>query len=470
MVAMAGAAWASSLSMTAATYTIGSEWLQGQAGAINVDLGDACPTPGTLPPAYVDYADITYTPSIDMGINNVLVVKVTNGALAPNTSYALWDGVGTAKVADLVDFIADGSGNYTTLKFKFTATVLVNTVLTFTEDGLVPAAGNAPELVSSTTQLMTGAMTLQVTEAYDDTSLPLQAPLTGAVQVMRTAAQLSASVTSASSVIDVESSPSRSKFVSEGVGSDTPSTTSSRATVRVFNATVNQGLVLDSNDTYTITVNGNQTAISNIYLPAGATVTEGANSWTIQSNFGANNLIGGRYLTISVDGTNIVDTTTYTINLVINPDESGVADKTALNGAMAYTWTVNAMQAKVPYLYHVPGSTWDSVLKVVNEGAASADINVDAIIHNTTDDVYTTASNVSFGSVAAGESVTFNGTDMVDNFGLDLTKNYHFALTVTVVGPQNGVHMVAQHISPTGRANAPVLYNTRNANDGRVWQ
>ncbi len=469
MIAMAGAAWASSLSMTAPAYTVGSEWLQGQAGAINVDLGDACPSPGTPLGSYVDYADITYTPSIDMGVNNVLVVKVTNGALAPNTSYALWDVGGAGKVADLVDFIADGSGNYTTLKFKFTATVAVGTVLTFTEDGLLPAAGNAPELVSSATQLMTGAMTLQVTEAYDDTSLPLQAPLTPAAQVLRAVAQLSAGVTQASSVIDVESTPSRSKFVQEP-GGDTPTTTSSRATVRVYNATVNQGLVLNSNDTYTITVNGNQTAISNVSLPAGATVTEGANSWTIQSDFGANNLVGGQYLTINVDGVNIVDTATYTINLVIDPDEAGVATQTALDDQLTYTWTVNAMQAKVPYLYHIPGATWDSIFKVVNEGAAAASISVDAIIQNVTDGVFTNPTNVDFGTVNAGETKTFNGEQMVANFGLDSGKMYHFSLTVTVVGPQNGVHMVAQHKSDTGRANAPVLYNTRNANDGRVWQ
>jgi hypothetical protein len=119
------------------------------------------------------------------------------------------------------------------------------------------------------------------------------------------------------------------------------------------------------------------------------------------------------------------------------------------------------MLAKVPYMYYIAGSTtWDSVLKIVNEYNETADIKVDAIIEDRTDGGCTYASNVDFGTIDGACTKTFNGHDFVEKFGLDETKNYHFALTVTVAAPVDNVYCIAQHKSPTGRANAPVLYMT----------
>ena len=127
----------------------------------------------------------------------------------------------------------------------------------------------------------------------------------------------------------------------------------------------------------------------------------------------------------------------------------------------AYNWELDAMQAKVPYMYYIADSQdWDSVLKIVNEYNEAADIRVDVIIEDRVDGGCIYQANVDFGTVDALCSATFDGADFVDKFGLDSSKSYHFAMTVTVIAAADKVFAIAQHKSDTGRANAPVLYMT----------
>ena len=481
---MAGGAWASDIDICASgnnavdpdvdaastgPYVVGSEWLSGQSTTVNVDLGNAIPSPGEVA---ADRSDIIYVPSIDMGLNNVIVVTVTNGALAQNTSYGLWDvTLGTpALVADLVDFVA-GSGGYTSLKFKFSAGVTVNDVLVFTEDGNAPAAGNTPELIFTSAQLTTGNMTLQVTEAYDDTGLSLNAPLTDTETVAKKAEQLSAKVQylptpsdgNATSVINVESTPiSRSQFVAETPGGDTTATTS-QAQILVEDATVNNGIVVSAAD-YTITLNGNQGAIQNVELIDNTgsdsdDFIEYTDSWSITSTFSDNDLTtpGDNGIRITVDGTTIINTVIYTVDLVVTPAETGVVADQSLVNETAFVWTVNAMQARLPYIIvETGGSSYTSFIEITNRGDQDAGLSLDAVVTNADGSVTSTETQNNVTTVPANSILIVRESDL-DTWldAVDDTDLYRVGLTLTVVAPQN---------------NVPVLYNTNNASDGRVWQ
>jgi hypothetical protein len=497
---MAGGAWASELDIAAAgavavdadtdaavggPYVVGSEWLAGQIGVVNVDLALAVPSPGV---AAALRSDILYTPSIDLGVNSTLVITVTNGAIAPSTTYGLWRVAGgAALVGDMVDFTADTNGNYTSMTFKIIVPTVVTNVLAFTENSLVPGAANRPELRFTAVQLAAGNMTLQVTAAYDDTSLPLAAPLTAPEVVAKRAAQLSAKVQyvsaagpvytdgNATSVIDVEATPvSRSKFVVEA-GLDTPTTTTSTAAILVVATTVNNGIVV-ANAAYNITLNGDQTSIistTGVTLE-GTNFTRGTNQWTLASTFAAHDLTaaGSNDIIITVGGTTVIDVATYTVDLVIDPAEAGVANQQSLDDATAFVWTVNAMQARVPYIIvETGGANYTFFMEITNRGSQAAQLSLDAVISNADATVNTTETVNNVLTVPANSVTIIREADL-DTWltNVDDTQLYRLGLTLTVVAPQNTVDVSAYQLDSTGRTVVPVLYNTNNSNDGRLWQ
>jgi hypothetical protein len=160
------------------------------------------------------------------------------------------------------------------------------------------------------------------------------------------------------------------------------------------------------------------------------------------------------------------------VTLVINPDEAGVANKTALDAATAFVWTVNAMQARIPYLViDTASGVYSSFVAVTNRGNLTANVSIDAIISNAAGTLNITESQENVVTVPAN-SVTIIRQDDLDAWfaGIDNTQLYRVALLLTVVAPQNTVDVTAYHISPNSRTSATVLYNTNNAEDGRVWQ
>ncbi len=471
-------------------YVVGSEWLAGQAGVVSVDLGNAIPTPGNPP---IDRSDIIYIPGINIGIGNTIVITVTNGALAPSVNYGLWNDTAGAPGANLVDFTADSNGNYTRLVFKFLQTRLptepsayADDVLYLTEDlttGAMPTAAERPTLRFTSAQLLAGNMTLQVTQAFDSTAQPLIAPLTNAEVVAKAIPQLSAKVQylpgptdgPATSTIDVEATPSRAKFVVEA-GGDTPNTTTSQAQIRVVEATVNNGIDVAA-ASYTITFHGDQTAITNVALESSNLTRTTGVSWSLTSNFATWDLrtSGLNDLIVTVNGTTTINVATYTVTLVIDPAEVGVADKTVLNQANAFIWTVNAMQARIPYLLidTRPDSLYSSFITITNRGNLAASVSIDAIISNadTTTNVTETQNDVI--TVPANSVYIIRQSDLDGWFvNIDNTQLYRVSIVLTVVAPQNTIDVSAYHISPNtnSRTATPVLYNTNNAADGRVWQ
>jgi hypothetical protein len=508
---MAGGAWASTLDIAAAgavaadtdvdaaatgAYVVGSEWLAGQAGVVNVDLGAAIPSPGV---AAADRSGILYTPTINIGNQNTITITAVNGAIAPNVNYGLWDlAAVAAKVASLVDFVADVNGNYTSMTFKFDTSDLVKyptgfmpagSVCVLTETGLAPAAANRPELRFTNAQLTAGNMTLQVTGAKDGTGVDLVAPLTVAETVAKRVAQLSAKVQyltgaatyadgNATSVINVEATPiSRSKFIVEAL-QDTPTTTTSTFAVLAASATVNQGINL-ATASYNMTFVGDQTAIvvtTGVKL-AGTNFIRGSGQWTIASTFAAHDLRvpGANDVLITVDGSTIINTDTYKVTLVITPSEVGVAAKTVLDQAIADVWIVNAMQARIPYLLvdtrTTGNSGYASFFELTNRSSQTARVSIDAIISNEDSTINVTESKTDALILEANSVTIIRQADLDAYFSLiDNTKLYRVALVLTVVAPQNSVDVTAWHIGPTTRTSAAVLYNTNNAADGRLWQ
>jgi len=406
----------------------------------------------------------------------------------------LWNATKGELAADLVDFVADSNGNYTTLKFKFTDAANVGDILGFTEDGTDPDADNRPTLVFTNAQLSAGDMTLQVTEAYDDTGNPLSAPLTAAETVAKKADQLSAKVQyisavgpvctdgNATSVIDVESTPtSRSAFVDENTGDFTDSDTSvnaSQAQILVEEAAVNNGINV-ANAAYTITLNGNQDAIDKVELIDNTKgdsdlFTEGTDSWSIDSTFADNDLTipGDNGIRITVDGSTVINTATYTVDLDVDPDEAGVANQKSLDDETAFVWSINAMQARIPYvIVETGGTSYTSFIEITNRSSQDAEISLDAVVTRASDNTSAveTVSNVV--TAPANSVLIIRETDLDDWLtSVDDTDLYRVGLVLTAVAPQNNIDISAYQKDPVGRTDLPVLYNTNNANDGRVWQ
>jgi hypothetical protein len=482
---------ASSVSTIASSngvYTFGSEWLAGQTADSPVNFNGAVITPGG---ATTWTSTIQYIPVIDLGINNTIKIRITNGAVKKTSgnTYTLWNNTTGIRCATMIDYLADGNGNYTEMTFQFLQTVgptapsvISGATLYMTED---TSGVTDPTFVTNFTLLSAGDTQVQVFKATDSTTQNLIAPLTAPASVITKIDQLSAKVQhlvsasyedgNATSVINVEATPiSRSKFVDEGILNDTRTTTS-EFYVYVTPATVNNGILLD-NASYTLTLGGDQTAINRVDLD-GLDFTRGSNQWNLTSTFASHNLRTHSHsdVSIRVNGSTIIDTASYTITLVITPAEAGVGARNVLTQATAAVWTVNAMQARIPYMLvdtrTTGNSGYGSFFEITNRSSQDAKVSLDAIISNEngTSNEIETATDV---MILPANSVTILRQENLDTWftKIDNTKLYRVSLVLTVVAPQNMVDVTAWHIGPTTRTSANVLYNTDNILDGRKWQ
>jgi hypothetical protein len=318
--------------------------------------------------------------------------------------------------------------------------------------------------------------------------------------------------TAATSTVDVEAGAgSRLNFVEEGGVNDVLTTvadtdlTRSAALVFVDNdsdGTVEDFITTVAADALTLTLTGEQSQLvfgdatavpaipSGVYLElvAGgngttdnnsafhrefASVTANTADATIAGNVVASAAPAGSVYTddlvITIDGVDPIATRAFTLAAALDFNSAQYVDQTYA-AATSHTWDINGMQAKVPYVYHVPGGDWDSILRVTNEGANPAEVLIDAIVVDIATGVNTVQNNVTLGTVAAASAQIFGGEDIATALGLDTAAVSHFSLTVTVIAPQNSVHLVAQQKSPNARSDAPVLYNTGNGLDDRQWQ
>jgi hypothetical protein len=214
----------------------------------------------------------------------------------------------------------------------------------------------------------------------------------------------------------------------------------------------------------------------------GKAFTHGTNQWTLSSTpFGA---LGSTYdlrtagrndIDIYVSGSDVLETATFPVTVVITPGETGVAAKTVLNQATADVWSVNAMQARIPYLVIDTSSTgvYSSFLEITNRGDLDAKVSLDAIISNSDSTVNVKESVTDVITVKKNSVTIIRQTDLDTWFaGITNTQLYRVALLLTVVAPQNTVDISAYHVSPNSRTSADVLYNLNPVVPflGRQWR
>ena len=492
----AGTAWDSDVDATpTGPFVVGSEWLQGQVGVTYLDLGSAIPAPGS---SAVDRSNILYAPGVSITVGTSVIFRMTGGAIKANGgTYYLWNNNAASECATLIDFTVDGNGNYTMMKFLFVESsygagqpsMHVFDTASFVRTPAVASATNKPILGVTYAGLSgnSNMMYIKATEAYDVPGNPIaQVPTPNYEILVKMVDQLSADVRyrtgsatctvgNATSTINVNATPSRSKFISEGANTDTPNTTHSRFCVQVASAAVNVGIDL-SGATYSMTVVGDQTAISGVTLNSLAFTRTPGVSWTIASNFTAADLrvVGQSDVVFTVDGTTPINPAQYYVTLVINAG-TGYAAKTVLAGVLADVWTINAMQVRIPYLVidtrTVGNNGFTSFFEVTNRTTLPASVSIDAIVTNATGTATSTESVANAFTVPANSVLLVSQGDLDSWFAsIDNTQVWRVALVLYIQAPVNGADVAAYIISPTSRTATPVLYNTGNFLDDRLWQ
>jgi len=329
---------------------------------------------------------------------------------------------------------------------------------------------------------------MQVTDARDNNNHELNAPQTGPEAVVRVVEGIITTLTQATSVIDAQDS--RLSFVDEGnpgdatyqAKSDTDLLISTARDLHVDEELAEIGFDLDGNDTYTLSITRTDaTGVTRVeWSGQTGTHTAGTTTWSKTGNFG--DFVGQRMLKKDLDieiitggmAPGYLQVGDWYLTLIIDTDDvATVNDQTELDNAVSHDWDINGMQVKIPYIvFNATG--YLSFVKVANEGPTDAEMQADAIIWNVTDnpgapESATLMQGVDVKVIPAISITTVSEAEFNTALGLDDTKLYHVELTLTVVAPQNSVHVAAFQKSPDGRTDIPVLYNVNNQ-DGRQWQ
>ena len=169
-------------------------------------------------------------------------------------------------------------------------------------------------------------------------------------------------------------------------------------------------------------------------------------------------------LVIGVNGATALVTRTFSLAVALNFNTSGYTDRT-WNLGTSHTWTINGMQARVPYMaLNVPG--YLSFLKVSNNSSMTGEVTVDAVIWDVTTDVTSTQDDVAVKNVSADRVATISEAELLTALGLaGTTDMYHVNLLITVTAPADQVHISAFQKDPVGRTAIPVYYDT----NVRTW-
>jgi hypothetical protein len=406
---------------------------------------------------------IVYSPNTNISQNSTITFQVTNGAiLAPANGApalaALYDQFAGSVVGNLIDFTTDAAGNYTTLRFQIVGADLVST-----EGYNIGYATGDDAIVRTNAGLAAGqSVSIAAISAQDPSAIAIAQGVAPAENVVTVIAGLASTVTVATSVIDVEADPSRTAFVSEGLATDTPDTVSSVATITTTNSAE---ITFDLTEAdYELTVTRGDTAnvtgsIFNGGLLSATRVHTGVDA--------ADDLLGlgGLDLELSVNGSGVLATGDWAVNLVLDTEELAT-DTTLLNAATSHRWSINGAQVKIPY--HAQNATgFNFFFNAVNESANPAALAADVIVQNTTAGTSCSVDGVDLGTAAAESSFTVGqaaiktAINAEGTCALDDSSIYHVAMTVTAVAPTNQVQFAAFQKDAVGRTVVPVYVNTR---------
>jgi hypothetical protein len=520
-------------------YIIGYEYLQSLPAntPIQIDLGSSAlmESPGDCSTSATTgaFGNILYSPMISISVGSTVVMTANNGALK-NAQYALWNlgnpsgspesqalfALGGTLCANMNASSASGiTGGLSSITLQFTnaynviSTAPVGTpaveagdIVVLLNNTQAPFIGGTGTHVSATPNepviLITPAtlglglpgMTLQVTSGRDTTGTPLTQLYTAPATIVEAVNQSSVvwigyppsvSMTPTTSVIDVNAGAGRMSFVPNA-----PTTAAhySRFELELIppTSTVNWGInVCTSNYTLTLADDTLEPAITTVTIGTGTSpftpmVTPPAGymqGWT--STGTAGNLLTTQTITITVNGTTILNTGKFYLKLVLAPvTVPPMSPLTVMDFTLADQWVLNNTSIRVPYMLidarTALNSGYVSFIELVNRSGDDVCVDLDANISDAaaaplpteTPGVFalsTNGPNLTCAFTLAAHAVTIvQPTDIVGYFpgSLTNTKLYRVGLTLYVAAPQNSVDATAFQIAPDGnRTNVPVLYN-----------
>jgi len=428
---------------------------------------------------------LIYVPDIDMAQNATFEVTIVNGAIqaAAGNNIYLSEGLAT-EVGKMTDFVADANGNYTWMRFQITkgAGLVSGASVHFSEakDGTLDAAGSITVVANQ--GLAKGAkVTAQVTLAKDDNGNTQNAPLTAVEDLIEVVDGITAAVTApvTNSVIDVDSG--RTNFVAGGA---TTLTSSQSTTVTITTNAAEVGLVLNgATDTYDLVIERDN--CSGLDDVAGSIVVGGGGApadfnasagckWQWTGDFTLGDATGsaltgaGETATITVNGTDVLQTGDWTTTLKIKANEitPATTEVTLLDSETLITWSINGAQFIVPYIN--TNAAYGTYLVVTNTSDKDGDMSMDVYADKGNKLGETQAAmacqNVSIGTIPANSTATFYPSDL--NTAIDATAgcanfsttNDRYLGQFSVVAPDNSIHATAfQKDGTNGKRSVPVL-------------
>lgn len=415
-------------------------------------VGVEAATTGSLSAA-IGGDTIIVAPGFGYSSNDYLTLTLDNGATFQDSTYTLEESAGGAGTGDLTHFSLIGGSpiGQSTIVFKVgTSGAAVG------EDYILSGSSVAGQEVNFRVPSLAAGSKIQLDGVADDGNRDYD--LFTAIELFRYANEFSANLdTSADAIVDVNEA--RLEFTT-GV--------SDRIAIDFNEASITNGVGLTDDDTVRVVLSGNMAGIDAIVAKSGA-VTRGEATidlaaGTATFEFSASDLQGSTsaILDVTVDEATPIATRAFTIQADLDfeseTDKNLVAAETA-----AGAWTINGLQAKVSHL-SLNSSGFISWLKVANTGTTSAEVFAD-IIYTLADGTEGSVESALLGSVDAGGIATISEATILTALG-NPTQLVDVHLTVTVTGPNDQVHLIAEKKASEGRVSVPVYYDNGST---RSW-
>ncbi|MBN2895217.1 MAG: hypothetical protein JXK05_04920 [Campylobacterales bacterium] len=436
----------------------------------------------TVTPLY-----ITYAPTVALGEGYTIIVEATNGAFLASSEWQLVvsapgaasNDVANDIVGTLTDFTADANGNYTSMTFVVADPTNADgldfdTKLVLNDAALAASVAVIDESWAvALAQGATADLKLSVPEVRTATALPLTAPKAVATSVLTITSPLSATFANeaAGNIIDVE----QGRLVFSAVGTDLDSTTA-QGVLTVDAGTADIKYVLDNAlDTWTLTVTGDMTGINGMTIGGAAMTPDVAypntTSFTLSSNFTANDLTAGKALIVSTDSATILDTRTFKASLSIDDtnDNANVAPAadahTLLSDADSVVLTINGYQAYSPYI--IASADTKTYVKIVNDSNLDGDVTFDVVDENgeqAANLMVKTVFNPAYAALAAGSTGTYSAHDILAAAqAVNPAVSSKFAVKMTVNAAKGNVYSTVVQTIDGVRERVFQVYHEENS-------
>lgn len=431
-------------------------------------VGVEAASPGTLTANIAgDSIVIRNGANYPTGAGARLTLSLSGGATFNDAGYTLEQSLGGAGTGDLTHWNLEGVDPVGLSEISFILAASHTTGLAPGSEFLLSGSSIAAQPINFNIPALSAGTEIELGAVYRDSPTTTVESYT-ALEMFGYVNEFSAAVdTVANAIIDVDDN--RLTFTG-AASSDTIAIDFSRATV-----TNTIGLE-DTNDTVAILLSGDMSDIASIVATTsgGASGTNSRGNLTIDTSANTASISlsasdvfetnASTVMTINTTGSSALSTRTFIVQADLDfeteTDKNLVAEATA-----AGSWTINGLQAKVSHM-SLNSTGFVSWLKIINEGATSAEIFAD-IIWTLADGTEGSASGAAFGTVDAGGVATIGEATILSAMG-DPTQLADVSITLTVAGQVNLIHIVAEKKADDGRLPIPVYYNLGGANP-RTW-